>query len=171
MDFKLWESTFNDLYASAVEAFPETKKRQHATGPVHVGRFMWTPFVGLKTFLVRGQATNEDRQYNTLILFRNVVYRNGPGEGVIKLKISTNESRYIERLTPDNHNILVRCDCPDFYWRFNFWDHRDKSLYGNKRAKYESKGGPPANPRELPGCCKHLMKMFSTLQGVGLITS
>lgn len=171
MNFKIWESTFNDLFDSAVEAFPHTTKRQHVTDPIQVNGFMWTPFVGLKTFLVRGTATNEDRQYSPMILFKNVVYRDGPGDGIVKLRVSVNETRYLEQLTPDNHNILLRCDCPDFFWRFNYYDHLDKSLYGRKRAAYESKGvGLPANPKEMPGCCKHLMKMLYTLQERGLVT-
>jgi len=170
MNFKLWESTFDDLFGSAVEAFPNTTMRQHATDPIRVAGFKWTPFPGVKTFLLKAVATNEDRQYNTVMLFKNVVYRDGPGPGVVKLKISLNESRYIEKLTPDQHNVLVRCNCPDFYWRFNYYDHVDRSLWGNKRGLYEpvSDRGP-INPKEMPGMCKHLMKMMYTMQESGLV--
>ena len=169
MNFKLWESTFDDLFDSAVVAFPNTKMRQHATDPIHVAGFKWTPFPGVRTFLLRSVATNEDRQYRPLILFKNVIYKDGPGPGVLGLRISINETRYIEKLTPDHHHILVRCDCPDFFWRFNYYDYVNRSLYANKRKKYENKGGPPANPKKLPGMCKHLMKMMYTMQEAGLV--
>jgi hypothetical protein len=167
-NFRLFvESTFDELFDSAVRAFPKTRKRQHATDEVHVGQFRWTPFPGVKTFLLRATATNEDRTYSPMILFKRVQFREGPGRGVLKLKISSEETRYIEQLSPDNHDILVRCNCPDFYWRFNYYDHIDRSLYGNKRSKYD--GAYPANPRKLPGMCKHLMKMVYTMQEVGLV--
>ena len=73
------------------------------------------------------------------------------------------------KLSLENTDVVLRCNCADFRWRFNWYDHLDKSLYGRKRAKYESKGiGPPANPLELPGICKHLMKTAHVLQEAGI---
>jgi len=170
MNFSLWlESTYDDLYQSAVDAFPLTKARQHATEPVQVGRFQLTPFVGLKTFLIRSVATNEDRQYRPTFLFKNVAYKDGPDRGLLKVRISVNEARFIEPLTTERHNVLVRCSCDDFYWRFQHWNSQDRSLYGRDRGPYESQGGPPANPKEMPGMCKHLMKMMEAMREVGLV--
>ena len=68
------ESSLTDLYQSAVEAFPGTTKRQHAIDPITVVNLRWTPFIGMKTLLIRGTAHNEDREYNPLILFKKVAY-------------------------------------------------------------------------------------------------
>lgn len=73
-----------------------------------------------------------------------------------------------DKPTLESSDVLLRCNCPDFHWRFNYYNHQDKSLYGSKRGKYESKGGPPANPMELPGMCKHLMKTVKVLQESGI---
>ena len=72
------------------------------------------------------------------------------------------------KLSLENNDVLLRCNCNDFKWRFNFYDHIDKSLYGNKRKKYENLGGAPANPMKLPGMCKHIMKTAQALKDAGI---
>ncbi len=157
----IFESSLIDLYQSAVEAFPNTTKRQHATDPIVIKELSWTPFVGMKTLFIKGVAQNEDREYNTIVLFRKVNY-NGRQVG-----ITANDGLYysFDRLSFENTDVSVRCNCPDFRWRFAYYNHIDKSLYGNKPKKYESKGvRPPANPMEYEGMCKHLMKTMKALK-------
>lgn len=167
--FKLWESSLADLYDSAVEAFPKTTKRQHVTGPVQIEDVFFLPYLGMKTLFVRSRAVNEDREYKTVMLFRGVDYRRGPGRGLVEID-DEGTTRYLKPLSRQDSQVLVRCNCMDFYYRFNFYDHLDRSLYGNKRAPYVSKGiGPPANPMEMPGECKHLMKMAEELRNAGLL--
>jgi hypothetical protein len=158
------ESSANELYQSAVDAFPHTTKRQHAIDPIRIVQLNWTPFVGLKTLLVRGTAVNEGRTYKPIVLFKQVEYGTG-----IPLRASDGRDYLLRPLSAENNDVLLRCDCKDFYWRFNYYDHLDKSLYGRKRSKYESQGGPPANPLEMPGMCKHLMKMLLALRDAELL--
>jgi hypothetical protein len=53
------ESTLYDLHQSAVDAFPHTTKRQHATDTIRIVQLNWTPFLGLKTLYLKGLAQNE----------------------------------------------------------------------------------------------------------------
>mgnify|MGYP000029406321 FL=1 len=171
MDFKDWlnENTLNGLYDSAVAAFPNTTKRQHATQPVRIVQIGWTPYLGLKTLFVKGLAQNEGREYNSLILFKKVSYKDSNGPGIVELNTETGKV-FLERLSFDANDVVVRCNCPDFYWRFNYYNHLDKSLYGRKRAKYEAQHNPgSANPQEMPGMCKHLMKLSKALTESGII--
>lgn len=138
------ESSVKELYDSAVLAFPNTKMRQHAVDPIEISNISTTPFIGMKTLFVKALARNEDRQYKPMFLFKNVDYENGPS------------------LT--ENDVLVRCDCLDHRWRFAYFNHVNKSLYGKLPKKYESNGGPPANPQQLPGLCKHLMATASYLK-------
>lgn len=111
MNFKTFcESTFQELYDSSVKAFPKTKLRQHATGPVQITEMKFIPYLGVKTLYMKCLATNEDRQYRPMILFKGVVYREGGGKGVIPLKISDAETRYVEQLDRNGTEVLVRCD-------------------------------------------------------------
>lgn len=166
MDFKYWinESSINDLYQSAVGAFPETTKRQHAIDPIKITNLNWIPFLGVKTLYVRGLAQSEGKEYNPSIVFQGVKYSEEFESGLVKL--STNDGLFfLERLSLDTNAVRVHCNCPDFRWRFRYYNYLDHSLYGPKGKKYVALGiGPPANPQEMPGMCKHLMKMCSVLE-------
>lgn len=154
-----------DLYQSAVAAFPKTGLRQHATHPIIIKEITWLPFVGLKTLFIKGLAQNERREYNPIILFKKVDYEGKE----IKITASNGKEYSFDKLSLESTDVNLKCNCGDYFWRFNFYNFLDKSHYGTKRAKYESKGiGPPANPQELPGVCKHLMKLSSALQEAGI---
>lgn len=159
------ETSLQDLYQSAVDAFPNTGLRQHATHPVVITNLRWTPFVGMKTLFIKGLAQNEGKEYNTLVLLKNVNYTGDQ----VKITASDNMEYSFDKLSLENTHALVRCGCPDFHWRFSYYNHLDKSLHGKKRQKYESKGiRPPANPSGLPGMCKHLMQTVHVLQEAGI---
>lgn len=167
-EFTVIESSLAELYQSAVDAFPHTTKRQHVTDSVKIAQLDWMPYLGMKTLFIRGRAVNEGRQYKTIILFKNVIYTN-EANGDLAFVANDGKQYFIKRLSEENTQVLVRCDCPDFHWRFNYFDYLDDSLHGRKRKKYEGKGGPPANPAELPGMCKHLMKTAMALKDANLI--
>lgn len=160
----LKESSISDLYDSAVRAFPGTRKRQHAVDPVIIEELRWTPFLGVKTLFIRAEARNETRHYTPIILFKNVNY---DGDEV-KIVASDGLEYSFDKLSRDGNDVLLRCNCQDFNWRFNYYNHLDRSLYGRTRSEYVSHGGTPANPQELPGMCKHLMKTVMALRDAGL---
>lgn len=163
MDF--FEASLDDLHQSAVDAFPLTAMRQHATHTIKITNLRWTPFVGMKTLFIRALAQNEGKEYNPIVLFKRVNY---DGDEVL---VTASDGREVsfDKLSTENTDVLVRCNCPDFFWRFNYYNFSERSLYGRKRAKYESKGvGPPANPMEMAGLCKHLMKTAHVLRESGI---
>lgn len=166
--FKTWlESSLDDLYQSAVDAFPNTTKRQHATDPIRITSFAWTPFLGMKTLFLRVRAQNEDRVYKPIILFRDVNYDD---DDVYFTAADDGKEYHCGRLSAGNTDVLVRCECQDFYWRFNYYDYIDRSLYSRKRTPYEATTDRgPVNPMEMPGICKHLMKTMEVVRGMGFI--
>ena len=172
MEFKVWlESSFNDLYRSSVEAFPHTTLRQHATNPIKITKISWLPFLGVKTLFVKGLAQNENREYSPIILFKNVKYHESMDSPELISLHTEGKNFFLEKLSLDRTDILVRCQCGDFYWRGNYADHLDKSLYVKKRNKYESLGLKPAvNPTNSPMLCKHLMKLVKALSESGIIS-
>ena len=166
----LYESSYNDLYDSAVEAFPHTTMRQHATQPIKVSHFEIVPFVGMHTLFIKAHAVNEGRHYEPIILVKGVLYEQQITPGVIEIIGSDDRLYHLHRPSLENNDIRVRCNCKDFYWRFNYYDHLDHSLYGRKRAPYVAlHNSGSANPEEMPGMCKHLMKMAEVLQASGVI--
>ena len=163
---KLNESTVIDLYKSTVDAFPRTTRRQNSIDTIKIIEMNFLPYLGMRTLFVKGLAKNIDNQkeYATTALFKNVKYLTKENKKSIRL-IASDEKRYImEMINPELNEVLVRCDCPDFYWRFNYYNSLDKSLHGRKRKKYESRSnGRVANQNEAPGMCKHLIKMIKAL--------
>ena len=162
----LWlESSLNDLYNSTVVAFPKTTKRQYAIDPIKITQLQWIPFLGMKTLFVKGMAKNENREYGPVIVLKRVLYHESQNAGIVPLKASDGKTYFLEKLSNENTDVLVRCNCNDFAWRFSYYNHLDKSLQGPKRKKYEALHNPgSANPAQSPGLCKHLIKLNKILQ-------
>jgi hypothetical protein len=163
------ESTLQDLHQSAVDAFPRTTKRQHAVCPVRIVQMEWVPFIGVKTLYIKGLAQNSisGKEYNPQILFKNILYNTNADTRII-----ASDGLMYEYKKPSvvENDVLVRCTCPDFRWRFAYYNHLDHSLHGRKPPKYNSLGvGPPANPLEMEGMCKHLMKLVTALRDADAI--
>lgn len=168
-------SSLTTLYQSAVDAFPATKKRQYATNTVKIVRLEWTPYLGMKTLYLKALAQNftgEGKEYQPMMLFKNVHYYQENTHNADLLNIKVHDKIYhLKPLSKEKQQVLLRCQCGDFFWRFHHYDHLDKSLYGRNRKKYEaiSNRRGPANPQELPGMCKHLMSMMYMLQDSKII--
>jgi len=159
------ETSIKNLYKSTILGFPRTLKRQYAIDPVVVEQIQWIPFLGVKTMFIKGLVRGESKKYECIMLFKNINYKNSPGKGIIKIKTSSGSEQFVEQVDSSKNDVLVRCSCPDFYWRGNYANHLDKSLFGRKRAKYESKGIlSPANTGNYPMLCKHLIKLGKTLK-------
>jgi len=177
MNFKEWiieESSLNDLYQSAVESFPNCRKRQHSIDEITITRLEWVTYRGMRTLFIKGLAQNRGNghQYSPIILFKNVQYHNEAGENIVEITDNNGVQHFLEKLSNVHTEALVRCNCADFAFRFNYYNSISDptSLYGRKRAPYQALGvGPPANPTESEGVCKHLIKMAKVLQQANLI--
>ena len=169
--FKNWllkESTIPQLYQSTVDAFPNTKKRQHATNEINISQIQFTPFLGMKTLLVKGMANNlkNEHKYNSLILFKNINYNSEKNR--FEIQDSLEKKYFLEKIDREDSEVLLRCNCADFSWRFSFYDWTDSSLYGNKKKKYEASTDKEANPKKMPGMCKHVLRFLEVLEEKGL---
>ena len=172
MDFWDWlvESSLSDLEQSAIEAFPTTSKRQFATQPIKITSIRWIPYVGMRTLYVRGMAQSEGREYNPVILFTDVKYHPELSPGLVEIVATDGSQHILEKLSAADTDVRVSCNCPDFKWRFRYYNFVDHSLQGPKGKKYDAEGNrPPANPTESPGLCKHLMKFSSVLHQANLL--
>jgi len=173
MNRNLKESSLLDLYQSTIAAFPNTRRRQHSIDTIQVREVNFTPFLGMKTLFVRGNVLNEENgnAYTPIILFKDVIYHpQREQDEWIEFVASDGRNYVLERLERDANDILVRCNCPDFHWRFNYFDHEDRSLYGRKRRRYEAVTAPgSANPNQMPGMCKHLIKLSTAIRDARIL--
>jgi len=159
------ETSVNELHRSAVEAFPSTTRRQHSTHTVRIEHLDWIPFEGVGTMMVRGLANNEGRKNRAIVLFKGVKYESKEGRGVVPVMSSSGKVVHMRLLSPDENDVMVRCTCPDFRWRFAHWDKVGKSLFGRGPGRYEAVARPgSANPDGAEGMCKHLMKMVKIIE-------
>jgi hypothetical protein len=69
-----------------------------------------------------------------------------------------------------SHNIGVRCDCQAYRFYFGFANQARGCSFGTRVKPYVRKTPPsdprypPKNPLNIPGLCKHLLLVASTLQ-------
>jgi hypothetical protein len=163
------ETSLNALYKNSVIAFPYTQKRQFAIDTVLIEHLDWVPFLGVKTLFIKATIRNEDKKYESVMLFKNVKYMEKQGKNILPVIASDGKKVFIEQISSEKNDVLVRCSCPDFQYRFNYYNSLDKSLFGKKRKKYEGQNLWKANSKELPGTCKHLIKMAKIMKETKLL--
>lgn len=157
------ETSLAGLYDSVLRAFPHASKRQHSVDEVKIEHLRWVPFRGMGTLFVKAQARREQSKNECTIVFKGVKY-GSRGRGMVELHTSNGERVFLEPLSIESNDVLVRCTCKDFHWRMTHFNSLDGSLFGRDRRKYEALYRPgSSNPKELPGICKHLMKMGKAL--------
>ncbi len=169
---RMQESSLQSLETNIKRGFPNTKKRQYATGTVQIPNMKMTPYVPSQALLVDAQATNEGRRNNPQIFFRGIVFEPEETQTNVTFTGSDNQEYNIVQAVPINiENVQVRCTCLDFHYRFAQQNARDGSLYGPAPPKYKRKTEtrPPANPMKVPGMCKHLLKLEEELQKTGIV--
>ena len=160
------ESSLGDLERSAVQAFPNTRRRQHTVNTVQISSAELIPEEN--ALMVKGEArnTSEGTSYNPTIELLGVEYVDEPSGQTATFTGTDGNEYHINPLDVNRTQVKVTCTCMDFYWRFAMWNHNDGSLLGPKPDAYVRKTDtrPPANPTQSPGICKHLMRMMDYLQ-------
>ena len=124
MQFHTWinlqESNLVDLYQSTVSAFPRTRFRQHATNPIKIVELTWTPFKGVNTLFIKGHAeSSSGLDYNPMILFKRVNYHDFRNHDNLVEIIASDGQNYLFEPLNNTNEVLVRCNCKDFKYRFN----------------------------------------------------
>lgn len=172
MEFHKWlleESSLNDLYTQTVRAFPKTTKRQHAVDPIKITKLEWIPYLGVKTLYVKGLAQSDSgKEYEPIIVFKGVNYKPFDNtikkEGTVDIIDNMGNNYKISPISFINNDVLVRCQCEDFKYRWQHYNHLDKSLFGKNRKPYIGQNLWKANPSESSGLCKHVLKMIKILK-------
>lgn len=164
------ESTYPELYSNIQTAFPNTKKRQHEAQKINVTSIKFIPFKTKNTLQVKATATSKGNQYSLIIQFSDIAHNVENKKQVVFTAVDGSRYR-INPIRLSQTNVKVRCNCLDFYYRFAAWNYEDKSLVGRSPPLYQKKTDrPPVNPAQVPGLCKHLIKLFTTLKRQGIVT-
>lgn len=163
------ESTLSDLYMSTLQAFANTKYRQHSIDPVEIKSISWIPYLGMRTLFCKTLIESNNKEYNVIVLFKNVVVFEEKKPNTYQI-LSENKKYYVQQMFNEINDVNVRCSCDDFKWRFKYYNFIDHSLYGNKGKQYTPISNMPnANPQKSPGICKHIMKLMQNLNDTGIL--
>lgn len=129
------------------------------------------PFVGTKTILFQAECFGQtvDATHVTQIQFSGITFfdtlpEDGEHENIKEIDYKGETYYYVK---PDiNTQCTVRCSCPDFVYRFAWYNFKHKALFGAMPKKYKrkTKTRPPVNPGHHPGMCKHIFQLQSYLR-------
>ena len=164
-------STPTQLRRNIEIAFPNTKKRQHVAHSVQMHNIEYIPYIGVKMLHVRATARNDGHQYNVALQFNGVSFAQQDGPQVATLTATDGQEFSLTPVTMRGNYAKVRCSCMDFYFRFAFYNAGDKSLVGRPPKPYIRKtlDRPSVNPDQVPGLCKHAIKLIQDLERIGLV--
>lgn len=164
-------SSVDDLESNIVRAFPTTRKRQHATGEVTISNVQFIPYVGMKMLHVKSVSSSVNgSRYQQALQFVRVDFENEDTDTNVTFTATDGEDYHVLPVKLSGNYVKVRCNCLDFHYRFASYNSQDKSLVGRPPPPYQRKTNrPPVNPDQVPGMCKHLLKLVSQLQGQGLV--
>lgn len=163
-------STVPQLTQNIRSAWPNTKKRQNATGEVRIGNIEYIPYVGTRMLHARTTSTSNGHQYTQAIQFLDIKFEPVDTKQNATITATDGKDYHMQPVKLSHQNAKVRCSCMDFYWRFANYNSADKSLVGRPPALYQRKTNrPPVNPDQVPGLCKHLLKFVDQLRGIRLV--
>lgn len=171
-NFLLSEETYANLKKAVLSFTPKTKKRQFAVDPLKVIDMRTLAYPGTKiiTFICL-VSSDSGKEYKTTINFKDIEYVDRKTAGSVTFKASDKKEYTIMPIVSSKHDVRLRCQCKDFYFRFGWYNHRDKAIYGNKPAPYVRKTDywPSVNPEKVAGLCKHIIKSFDAISDAGFI--
>jgi len=166
----LEEATYAELERNTRNSMPATNKRQNATPEVRMQKMELVPAKESDTLMVKGTVAGKTAVYHTSVLFDNVIYDDADQADNITFTGSDGDDYHIEPIYLARHNCKVHCTCLDFYWRFATQNHKANSLDGEPPPPYVKRTNrPPANPANVPGVCKHIIKTVEELQKSGVV--
>lgn len=157
-----------------IDSTRRVRRNQYPTSRVGAFDFKYVPqsnqlFISCTAF----PLTNEDRHYpyKLSIAFNGITSSDIPNEKhqFIYAPDGKNIERYLSTPTVA-HTCQVRCQCPDFYFMWEYYNKQNKSLIG-RHIPYTRKTTtyPERNPTHSPGLCKHLIQMIKYLMDNNII--
>lgn len=164
-------STQQQLVTNIERVWPQTRKRQNATNEVNITKLEYIPYIGTKLLHVRSQSVSNGHPYQQALQFVNVAFEDADTPENATFKATDGTDAHVQPIVLSNTNCKCRCNCMDFYYRFAAYNAQDRSLVGRAPKPYirKTETRPSVNPDQVPGMCKHLLKLTETLRQNGLV--
>jgi len=115
------------------------------------------------TFYADVSSSSKPSSYSCIVSFKGVKRTDGlTEEEIIK--------GFQPKPSLSKHEILVRCSCPNYRFRFDKANRTAGAGTGARFPNYHRKTDrAPNNPYNLPGMCSHLIEFIDYLQKQGFI--
>ena len=167
---QLDEATYAELERNTMNFVPATEKRQWVVNPIQVTRMELSPARESQTLIIQSEVNSNGNKYAPKMQFDSVIYEDGDQADNVSFTASDQEEYHIIPIDLKKANVKLHCNCLDFYWRFSNQNHSAGSLDGNPPPAYQKKTDrAPVNPRNVPGVCKHLLKLAIQLKDAGIV--
>ena len=168
---ELYETAFAVLKSNA-KKLPSGNREVDAV-PVSILKLEITPSVNSGDLKIEGQArTGDGDTHRTIVSFENIEYDDENTSSNVTFTGSDGETYNTMPISLSKVNVKVTCECLDFYWRFAKYNAKDGSLHGKAPPPYLKRSArAPANPQNVPGVCKHLIKTVEELKQSGLVVN
>lgn len=167
---QLDEATYAELERNTMNFVPATEKRQWVVNPIQVTKMELTPARESQTLIIQAEVNSNGNLYAPKMMFDKVMYEDADQNDNVSFTASDGEEYHIVPIELKQANCKLACNCLDFYWRFSNQNHSAGSLDGNPPPAYQKRTNrPPVNPRNVPGVCKHLLKLAVQLRDSGIV--
>ena len=123
------------------------------------------PIPNSKQLVVKGLSQGTQLYPLTMNIF-DVQYSNQQSkEYPLTVNLKNGTKIYAAQIPIGGTRVQVRCGCKDFYFRWWYWNNKDKALAGPPMPAYVKKTRTRAevNPLHVPGACKHLISLTDRL--------
>jgi hypothetical protein len=139
--------------------------RDDRSGRVKIVNTVFVPAPGSDELQIEGQARTANSSYNTRAIFENVIFKNDPDQNTASIIATDGEEYHFNRINKGRSDIKVSCSCLDFYYRFAAFNHKANALASEPPKPYVKKTDrAPVNPNEVPGVCKHIIRLVEELE-------
>lgn len=167
---QLDEATYAELERNTMKFVPPSEKRQWVVNPIQVTKLELTPARESQNLIIKSEVNSNGNLYTPSMVFDGVIFDDSDQDNNVSFIGSDKEEHHIEPIKLTQQNVKVACNCLDFYWRFSTQNHANNSLNGNPPPPYQkTTDRPPVNPQNVPGVCKHLLKLVIQLKDAGLV--
>jgi hypothetical protein len=161
--------------SALIDSTRQVRRRQYPTRKIGAFDFKYVPqsrqlFISCTAFPL--DPSSRRSPYKLSIAF-NAIGSSDTADSKHLLKYANPGTGTLERFLEQptvNHTCRVRCQCPDFYFMWEYYDKSNKALIG-RHIPYIRKTTtrPPRNPDHMPGLCKHQIQMIKFLMDNNII--
>jgi hypothetical protein len=159
----LLELSYDNLLANTRSNF-DTGRDERAS-KVKIVNTIFVPAPNSDELQIEGEARTKSNSYQTRIIFENVIFKPDVDRETVSVMGTDGEEYHFNRINSGRSDVKVSCTCLDFYYRFAAFNHRDNALAAEPPKPYSKKTDrAPVNPSEVPGVCKHLIRLVEELE-------